>query len=170
MSTSQTHEVISRANCSINWSMSRRHPSEAKQRPSHFSIWTPPPPTFGWFDHIRCPKTIRRLPVPPRLRYIPSFACRLENVLSPKLVQTKDHLSNTMYIWNMCSKCQLEKQRSAGDGILHIETVKGTEAEQNLTHELLWEEVRYVQTGNWKMSLLVSLMGLLSERECNPWL
>lgn len=49
----------------------------------------------------------------------------------------KDHFSNTIYIRNMCSKCQLGKQRLAGDGILHLETEKGTEGEQNLIRELL---------------------------------
>lgn len=128
MSTTQTHEVISRANCSISWRMSRGGPSRVGQKLSQ--LWKTP---IGQFHHISYPRPSAVFLCLSSLCYIPSFVCSLWNELSPKLVQTKDHFSNTTYIRNMCSKCQFEKPRSAGDGILHLETdLKGLKENKTL--------------------------------------
>ena len=44
---------------------------------------------------------------------------------SQKFVQTKDRLSNTEYIWAMCSRCQLGKQGPAGDASCSQRRMKG---------------------------------------------
>lgn len=81
----------------------------------------------------------------------------------------KDHFPNTMYIWNMCSKCQLKKQRWAGDGILHLVTVKRLKGNKILPISFCSQ--RHLRFRMIKGNVSDGKSnGPLSERQCHLWL